>query len=144
MAARVIRDSIAYRDFYDVLRNAVVFAGDERLLLDCAFDEEREEYPAVYQVFRLPNGYAPPSASVENIFLQSAPMSPTTAAETARIVAPSGPINVVRSPGGGRAQLGRLTDALGSRFSSAAKRAFTSERFAAGVEMAQFTVRGAR
>ncbi len=67
MAATVIRYSIAYRDFYDVPRTAVVFAGDERLLLDCPFDEEREDYPAVYQVFRLPNGYAPPSGSWTSI-----------------------------------------------------------------------------
>ena len=81
------------------------------------------------------------SESVENIFLRSAPINPTTAAEMARLVAPGGRINVVLPAGSGQAHVGRLTAALGSRVQSIIQRTFTSRHFAPGVDMVQFTIR---
>lgn len=57
-----------------------------------------------------------------------------------RVVSPGGKINVVLPAGAGDAQVGRLTNALGSRVRSVSQRAFTSQHFAPGVDMVQYTI----
>ncbi len=58
---------IVYREFYDVPRVFIVFAGDERILLDCQFDQSRDDYPTEYQVYRMARGFSPPSGSWANV-----------------------------------------------------------------------------
>ncbi len=52
-----------YRDFHDYPRTIVVCLGNARLLLDCPFDPELDEYPNRYRVHRLPQGLTPPAGS---------------------------------------------------------------------------------
>jgi len=44
---------IRYREFYDVPRIFVVDAGDARLVFDCPFDDELDDYRSAYRVYRL-------------------------------------------------------------------------------------------
>ncbi len=44
---------IRYRDFYDVPRVFAVVHSDEVYLFDCPFDEAADEYPTLYEVYRL-------------------------------------------------------------------------------------------
>lgn len=43
-----------YRDFYDFPRLIVVECAGRLLLLDSAFDDNKDEYPDSYEVFELP------------------------------------------------------------------------------------------
>jgi hypothetical protein len=43
-----------YREFYDVPRQVVVQHGDRTFLLDCRFDETRDDYSDEYEVFEFP------------------------------------------------------------------------------------------
>jgi hypothetical protein len=45
---------IRYRGFYDVPRNFIVNHGGAQYLFSCPFDDELDEYPAVFKVFLLP------------------------------------------------------------------------------------------
>jgi hypothetical protein len=44
-----------YRDFYDVPRQLVVRHRGRTFLLDCRFDEARDEYDDEYEVFEFPD-----------------------------------------------------------------------------------------
>ncbi|MGQ0641015.1 MAG: hypothetical protein ACT4P6_09650 [Gemmatimonadaceae bacterium] len=54
---------IRYREFYDVPRAFVVGHRGAQLYFLCAFDEESDEYPEVFRVYRLPDDAV---ASVEH------------------------------------------------------------------------------
>ena len=58
---------IAYREFYDVPRVFVVTESHHRLLFDCPFDEQLDEYRDTYEVFTLPSSFVPPDGSWEQI-----------------------------------------------------------------------------
>lgn len=45
---------IIYRDFYDVPRVFLVFHRGQQLLFESVFDEERDDYSDVYDVYLLP------------------------------------------------------------------------------------------
>ena len=62
---------IVYRDFHDVPRLVVVFLGDRRLLLDCAFDVGAEGFVDHYEVYRLPDNFVPPEGSWESLVTQT-------------------------------------------------------------------------
>ena len=52
---------IRYREFHDIPR---IFLAEHRghiYLFDCSFDENADEYPDRYRVFRLPHGVTPPA-----------------------------------------------------------------------------------
>ena len=49
------RVRITYRDFYDVPRMLIVNHRGLKLLLDSPFDQLKDEYSPVYQVYLLPN-----------------------------------------------------------------------------------------
>jgi hypothetical protein len=49
---------ISYRDFYDIPRSVLVEYEGEAYLLECPFDEEADEYPLDFAVYRLPQGVA--------------------------------------------------------------------------------------
>jgi len=44
---------IKYRDFYDVPRMFVVESQGKVFLFDCEFDDQLDDYPATYAVYRL-------------------------------------------------------------------------------------------
>lgn len=48
------RLEIQYRDFYDIPRMFIVAANGDQLLFDGSFDEELDDYPDAYRVYRLP------------------------------------------------------------------------------------------
>jgi hypothetical protein len=49
---------ITYRDFYDIPRAVLVQYEGETYLLDCPFDEQADEYPDDFAVYRLPQEVA--------------------------------------------------------------------------------------
>ena len=54
---------IRYRDFYDVPRAFLVDHGDATYFFDCPFDDQADDYPRVYRVYRLPHGSASNNSS---------------------------------------------------------------------------------
>ena len=46
---------IVYRDFYDVPRMFVVVLDDSILLFDGSFDDDLDDYPEHYHVYRMPH-----------------------------------------------------------------------------------------
>jgi hypothetical protein len=59
--------SFVYRNFYDVPRILVLSAGQRRFVLDCKFDEARDEYPDLYHVYQMGDDFVPPPGSWESI-----------------------------------------------------------------------------
>jgi len=53
---------IHYRDFYDIPRAFVVEHEGRDYFFDCPFDDELDEYPAEYKVYRLPTAAVPTEA----------------------------------------------------------------------------------
>jgi hypothetical protein len=53
---------ITYRGFYDVPRMFVLRLRGAQLFFDCPFDDELDDYPDTYTVYRLPDALA-----VENV-----------------------------------------------------------------------------
>jgi hypothetical protein len=49
---------ITHRDFYDIPRAVLVQYEGETYLLDCPFDEQADEYPDDFAVYRLPQEVA--------------------------------------------------------------------------------------
>jgi len=50
--------TITYRDFYDLPRAFVVEHHGEAFFFDCPFDEELDDYPSEFRVYRLPSNVA--------------------------------------------------------------------------------------
>jgi hypothetical protein len=47
------RAKFTYRDFYDVPRIIVLTHREQKLLLDCKFDDSLDDYPATYKLYIL-------------------------------------------------------------------------------------------
>lgn len=60
---------IRYRDFYDLPRAFVVERDGKSYFFDCPFDDEIDEYPAEYHVYRLPTGVVPADAGLSWAYL---------------------------------------------------------------------------
>jgi hypothetical protein len=43
-----------YRDFYDVPRMIILNHKEQKILLDCKFDDSLDDYPTTYKVYILP------------------------------------------------------------------------------------------